>query len=1550
MVGSRRGVFETPADAEPDSLPRTAKTKGGKRSRSAGSKQTAGSAGRKSRSSYHRVATRSLSSRPIELEQDDLDPDHETPEQAVPSTGGPLETRMQKRLKQATIKAESEEAEDEVADDLGTEEDEEALDEDAMDDEESDSEDADLEEEEVLRYRRSERDRKHVQRYSPKAGQAGEFTLGTKRRRSIVDQQEDEAAADEEEEEDDEDMEEGDEGIRRYPLRDRAKAQVQPYVPGTGGGMLRRAGGPKAQARRGRRHGSRPAYSGKWSDEDDVADQHHELPPWQGRSTWAGGFSEGIPAGVSPRARAGAMDGRPPWEVPHLGGPGILDAGKDRKSNAEITPLEVDPSVSFDQVGGLDHYIKALKEMVFLPLVYPELFERFHLTPPRGVLFYGPPGTGKTLVARALAASASRAGRKVAFFMRKGADILSKWVGEAERQLRLLFEEAQRQQPAIIFFDEIDGLAPVRSSKQDQIHNSIVSTLLALMDGLDSRGSVVVIGATNRVDALDAALRRPGRFDRELVFPLPSLAARASILDIHTRHWADPPSAQLRAHLAQLSVGYCGADLKALCTEASLHALRRRYPQIYDSDDKLLIDPASIAVEQQDFVAALSSITPASHRSAAAHARPLPGALAPLLQTQLDLVLEKLCTAFPPARACLEAAADGSGSVQLQKMAAFRGRIEGLAAIRDEHDADLTAELAEDGGVARPRVLVSGSEGFGQDHLAPALLHALEGLPVHSIGLPALLSDASARSPEEAVVHAVMEARRAAPAILHLPHLQLWWDTAPPSLRATLRMLLADLPGDLPLLLMASADVPLDQLDEEAAQLFSARTAVRHEMEVPQASERAAYFGPVLAPLALPPPPPHLNAQRPPPPELPKAPEAAEALAEAARLKKEAEARAAYEADVATVRELRMCLRDVATRLLTDRRWRTLALPVTPQEDPEYWQRVTSPMDLATLLSRVDARQIPTVKTFLDTAALIPAGEQQFWGSDPEGIREVSKAHAMLDEARLLAERRVPPAVAQRCEEIHAAGGLGPPPPGALPDVLPPAVEAAPAHGPLDARLSGARDRDAANMTMDRWQRPSRSSRLRGDDLDRRIVNIDPERILREQRAQRRLQSQSQARKGQEAAAQQHGGPSSEHVKAADDTMAGANAVEGGADGAADLVDLTSPGAAAMTPAPRLAMPHQALTEPSTGTSQGSEQLPNGATPAQPCLSGLPTESDLPTNLGIRVTRRRGNAGEATVTKGMRQPPEAAQEVTDRSESGAGDFTATLANFMAGGIDAAMPDLAGARGGSGQPPEEALLSPVPTAGCHVLAAPPSAAGSVPGSSGKHLPAGHDGQPSAQKSILASSKRLTPSAMHAASAVKPPRKGGVKWADGTTLSPQPASDRRKHAEAESSPAAEARAAGRVMFDSAGPPGHTPFRSSRFVAPAKDSGELQDAADVAADGSVEEAEAAAVGGALGTCNSEPAPDVADLPSSSTGGVPHRQQAVQKQRQKRTALPEHARMVIELQEKVVQGTEGWSIQQLEELRVVLIRCGQDQKHCADRAAAIACAAHAIQSFIAG
>ncbi|KAG1762047.1 P-loop containing nucleoside triphosphate hydrolase protein, partial [Suillus placidus] len=226
----------------------------------------------------------------------------------------------------------------------------------------------------------------------------------------------------------------------------------------------------------------------------------------------------------------------------------------------------------FDEVGGLDDHIHSLQEMTILPLLYPEVFQRFNLTPPHGGLFHGPPGTGKTLLARALAASCRANGK--AFFMRKGADCLSKWVGEAERQLRLLFEEARNCQPSIIFFDEIDGLAPVRSSKQDQIHASIVSTFLALMDGMDGRGQVIAIGATNRPDAIDPALRRPGRFDRELYFPLPSLEARERISTIMTKDWQgwkDGQGGENIKGLAKFTKGYGGADLR--CVILQLYVL-----------------------------------------------------------------------------------------------------------------------------------------------------------------------------------------------------------------------------------------------------------------------------------------------------------------------------------------------------------------------------------------------------------------------------------------------------------------------------------------------------------------------------------------------------------------------------------------------------------------------------------------------------------------------------------------------------------------------------------------------------------------------------------------------------------------------------------------------------------------------------------------------------------------------------------------------------------------------------------------------------------------
>jgi SpoVK/Ycf46/Vps4 family AAA+-type ATPase len=373
--------------------------------------------------------------------------------------------------------------------------------------------------------------------------------------------------------------------------------------------------------------------------------------------------------------------------------------------------------------------VKALKEMVFLPLVYPEVFAQFNVSPPRGVLLYGPPGTGKTLIARALAASAARSGTKVAFFMRKGADVLSKWVGEAERQLKMLFEEASRQQPSIIFFDEIDGLAPVRSSRQDQIHNSIVSTLLALMDGLDPRGQVVVLGATNRPDAVDGALRRPGRFDRELAFTLPNLDAREAILDIHTRKWAIQPEPGLRQEMAQACVGYCGADLKALCTESMLRALRRSFPQIYVAEEKLVVDPTAVQVLREDFLEAHSSIKPAAHRAAASHAHPLSLSIAPLLQHSLAALEKHAHLSLPMV--VFEPSGEANAPGKHRSGSSLRLQLGGGLGGKEDEAAVMAALASISNPTAqRPRLLLAARSKSGLTHVAPALLHALEVLNV----------------------------------------------------------------------------------------------------------------------------------------------------------------------------------------------------------------------------------------------------------------------------------------------------------------------------------------------------------------------------------------------------------------------------------------------------------------------------------------------------------------------------------------------------------------------------------------------------------------------------------------------------------------------------------------------------------------------------------------------------------------------------------------------------------------------------------------------------
>lgn len=514
---------------------------------------------------------------------------------------------------------------------------------------------------------------------------------------------------------------------------------------------------------------------------------------------------------------------------------------KKKPEIADLDPLGVDMDIKFNDVGGLDNYIDQLKEMVALPLLYPELYQNFDITPPRGVLFHGPPGTGKTLMARALAASCSSEGRKITFFMRKGADILSKWVGEAERQLRLLFEEAKKQQPSVIFFDEIDGLAPVRSSKQEQIHASIVSTLLALMDGMDNRGQVIVIGATNRPDAVDPALRRPGRFDREFYFPLPDLQARAQILKIHTKKWNPPLSEDFIQNLALLTKGYGGADLRALCTEAALLSIQRKFPQIYKSDEKLLVDPKQVRVNTGDFMLALNKIVPSSARSTGNIAQPLPDSVRPLLENQFKEVKMKLEEILPEEKSNYKRNSsliqeyieyedydeedDNSGSGSGNSGFAKRELIQRIAESR----------------VCNPKLLITGPTGNGQQYIGAAILNFFEQFNVQKLDLASLVSD-STRTLEAAVVQGFVEARKRQPSIVFIPNIDIWSRTIPETVILTLSSLFRSLKSNERVLLLGVSDFLQDSelIDGPISHLgFSRNTCYIQE---PSSLQRNEYF------------------------------------------------------------------------------------------------------------------------------------------------------------------------------------------------------------------------------------------------------------------------------------------------------------------------------------------------------------------------------------------------------------------------------------------------------------------------------------------------------------------------------------------------------------------------------------------------------------------------------------------------------------------------------------------------------------------------------------
>ena len=272
------------------------------------------------------------------------------------------------------------------------------------------------------------------------------------------------------------------------------------------------------------------------------------------------------------------------------------------------------PQVTYEDIGGIRDEIKKVREMIELPLRHPEIFEKLGIEAPKGVLLYGPPGTGKTLLAKAVANESN-----AHFISISGPEIMSKFYGESEARLREIFKEAREKAPSIIFVDEIDSIAPKREEVTGEVERRVVSQMLSLMDGLEARGKVIVISATNRPNAIDPALRRPGRFDREIEIKVPDKKGRQEILQIHTRNMPlageDQELPVKIEKVASISHGYVGADLEYLCKEAAMKCLRRLLPELNLEEEKIPPETLDkLVVNSEDFKKALVEVTPSGMR------------------------------------------------------------------------------------------------------------------------------------------------------------------------------------------------------------------------------------------------------------------------------------------------------------------------------------------------------------------------------------------------------------------------------------------------------------------------------------------------------------------------------------------------------------------------------------------------------------------------------------------------------------------------------------------------------------------------------------------------------------------------------------------------------------------------------------------------------------------------------------------------------------------------------------------------------------------------
>jgi len=333
------------------------------------------------------------------------------------------------------------------------------------------------------------------------------------------------------------------------------------------------------------------------------------------RHSYLGKIMEGLPMMTGDKVRA-LLFGTTSQEFlvskTFPDGPVVIDSQTAIEIAEEKAAEAVKGRISYEDIGGLHREIQRIREMIELPLKYPSIFKRLGVEPPKGVLLIGPPGTGKTLIARAVAQETE------AYFLSvNGPEIIHKFYGESEANLRNIFQDAEKHAPSIIFLDEIDAIAPKREKVIGDVEKRVVAQLLALMDGMKSRGQVLVIGATNIPNVLDPALRRPGRFDREISIGIPDVNGRKEILEIHTRGMPLGEDVDLN-RLAAVTHGFVGADLEAVCREAAMSCLRRFFPKIDFSRDFIPYEElAKLKVTHQHFQEALNEVEPSAMREIA---------------------------------------------------------------------------------------------------------------------------------------------------------------------------------------------------------------------------------------------------------------------------------------------------------------------------------------------------------------------------------------------------------------------------------------------------------------------------------------------------------------------------------------------------------------------------------------------------------------------------------------------------------------------------------------------------------------------------------------------------------------------------------------------------------------------------------------------------------------------------------------------------------------------------------------------------------------------